>query len=329
MKKLILLSLLVVITIIAAGCESGGTAYTGTCGDGVVQTPNEAGVNEQCESIGGMQPISGSCTVDGHAGTKDCIISTCLYGACIVSPYCGDGAVNLAVEECDDGNTLSTDSCNANCQRIELLELYYGSPYHVSVVGNTAYITDRNDGLVVLDVSNPRNPTLKGSYDLPFDGRGISVVGNYAYIVYNTGLVVFDVSNPANPTVRGGYDTGENTEDVSVVGNYAYIADYTNGLVIVDVSNPANPTARGAYDTAGFAEDVSVVGNYAYVAVNTRDTVNTHGLSVVDVSNPENPRLEGNYDVGENTIVGVSVVSNYAYLADWDTGLYVLNVTNI
>ena len=35
----------------------------------------------------------------------------------------------------------------------------------ISVVGNYAYVADRNNGLVIVDVSNPASPTLVGSYN--------------------------------------------------------------------------------------------------------------------------------------------------------------------
>ena len=34
----------------------------------------------------------------------------------VVLPVCGDGTINQAGEECDDGNLVSGDSCSATCQ---------------------------------------------------------------------------------------------------------------------------------------------------------------------------------------------------------------------
>jgi len=34
------------------------------------------------------------------------------------------------------------------------------------VEGNYAYVADLNNGLVIVDVSNPAEPTLKGSYNI-------------------------------------------------------------------------------------------------------------------------------------------------------------------
>ena len=48
-----------------------------------------------------------------------------------------------------------------------------------------------SNGLVIVDVSNPAAPTLKGSYNTPGHSRGVAVAGNYVYVAdaYN-GLVI-------------------------------------------------------------------------------------------------------------------------------------------
>ncbi|HEX8705916.1 MAG TPA: DUF4215 domain-containing protein [Myxococcaceae bacterium] len=71
------------------------TECVNTCGDGVVQPP------EQCDT--GANP--------GGYGQ-------CAPG-CILGPRCGDGVIQQANGEvCDDGNTNNTDSCSNSCQPI-------------------------------------------------------------------------------------------------------------------------------------------------------------------------------------------------------------------
>lgn len=61
-----------------------------TCGDGILQG------NEQCDS----GASGGPCGVD------------CAWGR---EGYCGDGVLEAAFEECDDGNTTSCDGCSSAC----------------------------------------------------------------------------------------------------------------------------------------------------------------------------------------------------------------------
>ena len=48
-----------------------------------------------------------------------CDDRVCGDGAATVPPVCGDGKINQADEQCDDGNTESGDGCTANCRQIE------------------------------------------------------------------------------------------------------------------------------------------------------------------------------------------------------------------
>ena len=47
-------------------------------------------------------------------------------------------------------------------------------------------------GLQIIDISDPSNPTFKGSYNTPFPSAayGIALSGNYAYIAYASGLQI-------------------------------------------------------------------------------------------------------------------------------------------
>jgi cysteine-rich repeat protein len=82
------------------------------CDDG-----NSCTVTDTC-SIGicmGGTPLSdgSSCNQDGDATTRE----ICLAGECKAS-ICGDGYADLGAtpaEECDDGNTASSDGCEWNC----------------------------------------------------------------------------------------------------------------------------------------------------------------------------------------------------------------------
>lgn len=199
----------------------------------------------------------------------------------------------------------------------------FGIPYDVAVAGNYSYVADGFNGLVIVDVSNPAAPVLKGSYPYPIANysRGVAVAGNYAYLAvdYN-GLVIVNVSDPAKPVFKGYYDTSGIAAGVAVAGNYAYVADGNNGLVILDVSDPAAPVLKGYYDTPGTAVGIAVAGNYAYVA-------DYNGLVIVDVSNPTAPVLKGSYDTS-SMAAGVAVSGNYAYVADGFDGLVILDVSD-
>ncbi|MTJ18715.1 DUF4347 domain-containing protein, partial [Dolichospermum sp. UHCC 0299] len=78
-----------------------------------------------------------------------------------------------------------------------------GEARGVQVVGNYAYVADRDSGLQIIDISNPTTPTLKGNYNTSGAAEDVQVVGNYAYVAdYESGLQIIDISNPTTPTLK-------------------------------------------------------------------------------------------------------------------------------
>lgn len=84
------------------GCTS--TCQTEVCGDGVI---NNNGT-EQCDD--------GNDYRDGCEYGVFCTVcdETCSWALGII-PGCGDGDLQLAFEECDDGNLVDGDGCDASC----------------------------------------------------------------------------------------------------------------------------------------------------------------------------------------------------------------------
>ena len=166
-----------------------------------------------------------------------------------------------------------------------------------------------------------------GSCDVPTEGDGVAVSGNYAYVAaYTAGLQVIDISNAASPTLAGSCDTPERAFGVAVSGDYAYVADSDSGLQVIDISDPTNPVLVGSCDTPDDARDVAISGLYAYVADGYS------GLQVIDISDPTDPALAGSCDTpGEAGAWGVTISGDHAYVAyvaHYDGGLQVINISD-
>lgn len=201
-------------------------------------------------------------------------------------------------------------------QNVELVGQISGVTYAVTVQGNYACI-GVGPRLVILDVSDPAQPTVIGQTDvLPGVVQGVAVAKNYAYVADgNSGLRMVDISDPAAPTEAGFYDTPGDATSVAVARNYAYVAD-GGSLRIVDISNPAAPNEAGFCDTPEDATSVAVAEGYAYIA-------DGGGLRIMDISDPAAPSKAGFYAT-PGAANGVAVAGNYVYVADWDSGLIIL-----
>lgn len=183
----------------------------------------------------------------------------------------------------------------------------FGPASIVCKSGDYAYLC-AGGALVVLDVSDPSNPTESGRINIPAMLIGIDVVGDYAYVVdKRRGLRVIDVSDPPNPEEVGFHDLPGVAYRVDVEGKYAYVTNSKEGLRIIDVSDARKPREVGRYDTPGEALGIRVLDGYAYVADKFR------GLRVINVSEPSEPREVGFLET-EHTAWAVYVTDSYAYV---------------
>jgi hypothetical protein len=155
-----------------------------------------------------------------------------------------DGVVFVAISE-DGLGVYRRDPETSEIERMgELGDI--GSTWGLRVQGDTAYLTDLDGNLVVVDVADPESPQLLGTVETGGVARGLAVEGDYAYVAAGSvGLVVVDVSDPAKPEVVSTTDTPGTAIRVNVSDGHAFVADW-NDARVYDVSNPAEPAFVGA-----------------------------------------------------------------------------------
>lgn len=178
--------------------------------------------------------------------------------------------------------------------------IYYGQS-GIRVQGQYVYLlsstgTASTNLLQIFDVSNPADPSLVGSLEVPLYGFGLWVSGQYAYVASfvdtssPSTLDVIDVSNPASPKVVGSTTTGTagvNVADVKVVGNYAYMAGQSGAqseVLVFDVSNPASPFLVSSLPATHSPQGLDVEGSYWYQSI-----YDGNALDIYDVSSPSSP----------------------------------------
>lgn len=211
-----------------------------------------------------------------------------------------------------------------------------------------AFITDREEGLYVVDVStlldgNPENNFLKraklhdekGAIGDRFNPEGILTGAEYAvcagsrvYVCTPRGLAVVNVAEPEKPRLVGELADGflRNPKAVSVQFQYAFVTD-DDGLKVVSLANPDQPRAiPNAVVKLKDAHKLYVARTYAYIA-------NGHeGLAIIDVENPERPKLDqmfnadGAINDAHAVQIGSVAASMYALVADGHNGLRVIQL---
>jgi hypothetical protein len=213
---------------------------------------------------------------------------------------------------------------------------YGGYHQYINVRSGYAYICDYDNGLQIINVTNPASPT--NVMTIPSGSRTARIIfdGNYGYVaVGDSGMYVYNVVNPASPAFASKIKTIGRAASlyygaVSIGGvptGHIFIANRNPapGVSAINVSDPLSPTTSSFLAALPSATGSAYVPFYmdgkVYVAYGIA------GLRIIDVSTPSNPTLLGTANLGGDSR-DVVANGNYAYVAARDSGVYVVNITD-
>ena len=171
-----------------------------------------------------------------------------------------------------------------------------GRFYKVLVEEDVAWVTNRDDGLQVLDVADPSAPselTSLSSSDL----EGMWKDDDVLYVADMGGsLRTFDVSDPSHLNPLGEVTGLGVPWHVLVDGDVAYVADGTLGVGVVDVSDPANPSLLTTVSVGGGVQNLALGDGVLYAATGGA------GIQILDLSSPTAPTHAGGIDLLGSTV---------------------------
>ena len=187
-----------------------------------------------------------------------------------------------------------------------------------------AYLADGDQGLLVANVSNPRDPVLIRSIPLGGQVRDVVVAGDKLYVTEgNEGLYIFNLADPRNPAQTSRIDTPGRAAGVYVEGDFAYVADHNRGLRVINIANPSDPRENGKFDLPTRVKDlvISADRQYAYLVGDAA------GMWSVHLGDPKNPIPVNLLEIpGEATRIDMGS-GDRAYLADGSRGFHVVDLS--
>jgi hypothetical protein len=268
--------------------------------------------------------------------------SITLEGYCTIPGYPGRVAVSgnyayIANSTTDQGGVNVVDISNPESPA--LLTTYPGFQTYLAGSGDAIGATGGTEGCLILDVSDPLQPSEASAWPLAGFTYELEVAGNFGYTGSN-GFRVFDLSDISNPVQIGYHEAAG-----SLVAVKDTIAVYipksmtaNNPVHIMDISDPYHPEKVGQYMAPVMTYDLALKDNYAFVACWW------DGFRVIDFSNPTAPSLKAHkFGWYNGAVPGVDfcyvqaldIYGNYLYLADYqpfaeeDTkGLYVFDISD-
>jgi hypothetical protein len=133
----------------------------------------------------------------------------------------------------------------------------YAAPHSGYKGGPTIYI---------VDVSNPRAPVFKGTYQEPGEEAitGVTVKGHVAYVTYTSRAI--KLIDPTGPRMIHLYDTAGEPQGVAFSDPYVLVPCGEAGLQVFEVSPEGKLQSREIYNTPGDAKHVAVADNHIYLA---------------------------------------------------------------
>ncbi len=230
----------------------------------------------------------------------------------------------------------------------------------VSDDGRTCIISregasDRKNGMVILDCSDPTDVSIVTEYTNRLTGgvHNLFIYEDHVYALSNgRRYEIINIEDRANPTRVTDFELetpGHSIHDVWVDDGIAYSSNWDDGVVMVDVGNgvkggsPSNPVEIGRYaypsgwNHAAFPYDDAETGKNWVVAgdeafpngLNTENepTIPAGWLHFVDVTDPETPSEEARYRVPEAGSHNFWLDGDTLYVAYYNAGLRVVDLS--
>lgn len=192
------------------------------------------------------------------------------------------------------------------------------------------YIANYDEGMTIVNVTDPHNATISGSCQSNIDGLAITKKDNHVFMATNpTGMKIIDVSDTSQPQQAAAFDCGGFGESVIVRNGIAFLANGYDGLVILDVNNIANPSILsnvefGKAHDSDFqvmrAHDIYLYQNYAFVLLEWNEACSWFNrfavINITDLGDPQvvchfGKRLWINDAIFDNSML---YVGSYSYL---------------
>lgn len=158
------------------------------------------------------------------------------------------------------------------------------------ISGNRAYLMDDDDGLVILDVSNPKSPRFLARHQQAKDAEILTLQGDRLFLSdEKAGFHVLDCANIKSPKVLG--ECREGTGTLCISGSNLYMAK--GELKILDISDLKSIHAVGSFKAQNPITDIATSGTTVFALSNGV-------IDAVDASNPAKPVRIGSIDIYPN-----------------------------
>ena len=216
--------------------------------------------------------------------------------------------------------------------------------------------SNRRNGLVILDCTDPSEVTILSEFDENLTGgvHNVFIYQNHIYALSaGQRYDIINIEDPAQPRRVGSFELdapGQAIHDVWVEDGIAYSSNWSNGVVMVDVGNgiaggsPANPVQITSYaypsgwNHAAFPYHDKQTGKRYIIAGDEHFIPSSAGnmyggeeatgwIHFIDVTDVNNPMEVARYEVPEAGTHNLWVEGDTLYVAYYQGGLRVVDIS--
>ncbi len=212
-------------------------------------------------------------------------------------------------------------------ERLARHDLLSPTVYKMAVANGYVYLPRYNEGLMVIDATDPINPEIMNPADTTHCSRVLAYNGE---ILFSSSAVlgsdenllkIWSLDNPESPELIGEQLIDASFPDMDVYGEIMSLNGYNSDIELWDISVPEEPMLLSRIDNMGYRY-TSLFGDYLYAIGGDNDI-----LYVIDIIDPENPEILSEYD-GFEFGYGLDSDQSRVYVSDGDNGVIVLDVSD-
>lgn len=254
----------------------------------------------------------------------------------------------------DPANPILTDSLVVDARTTN--DVKVSEDGEVCVISREG-ASNRRNGIVIVDCTDPNNIEIISTYDDQLTGgvHNLFIYEDHVYAVNNgVRFDVINIADPANPYRVGRFELdtpGHAIHDIWIVDGIAYTSNWGDGVAVIDVGggdkggSPENPVEIARFADVGGATHAafpykSPTGK-TYIFMG--DEIGRAGfdgqargrtpqfmagyIHIVDFSDPENPEEVARYEIPEAGSHNMWIEDDRLYAAFYNGGLRVVDIS--
>ncbi len=202
--------------------------------------------------------------------------------------------------------------------------------YNIACANQKIYISlddwSEDDILEILDVSNPMQPVVIGSYDDVVYINDFTVSDTLTYMIGYEYEYFFRVLNTVDPSNITEIYSNTSFDDylicLCVKGNYALVGKHYEGFSLFNISDPYNVLYLSEVEIADpdfYLNALNCNDNHVFLG-------HGYGLMIYNIEDPENPYLEGEYNSG-TAVWSIEIMDDHLVCGTSD-GIFLLDISD-